>query len=52
MPRQGKPVQLHPQARIELQESASFYRNRGGENWAANCPIGANPPFAGVKTSA
>ena len=34
MPRQGKPVQLHPEARVELQESVSFCRNRGGELWA------------------
>jgi toxin ParE1/3/4 len=34
MPPQGKPVQLHPQARVELQESVNFYRNRGGEHWA------------------
>ncbi len=32
MPRPGKPVQLHPEARAELQESVNFYRNRGGEH--------------------
>lgn len=34
MPRPGKPVRLHPEARVEMQESVNFYRNRGGELWA------------------
>jgi plasmid stabilization system protein ParE len=34
MPRPGKPVRLHPEARAELQESVNFCRNRGGELWA------------------
>jgi len=31
MPVGGKPVQLHLEARAELQDSVSFYRERGGE---------------------
>jgi toxin ParE1/3/4 len=34
MPPQGKTVKLHPEARIELQASVSFYRERAGEPWA------------------
>ena len=34
MPLEGKPVQLHSEARAELQESVNFYRDRGGEFWA------------------
>jgi toxin ParE1/3/4 len=29
-----KPVRLHPEAQIELQESVEFYRERAGEQWA------------------
>lgn len=35
MPPQGKAVKLHPEARRELQESVSFYRERAGELWAS-----------------
>jgi toxin ParE1/3/4 len=35
MPPQGKVVKLHPEARIELQASVSFYRERAGEPWAS-----------------
>ncbi len=35
MPGQAKAVRLHPEARAELQDSVSFYRERGGERLAA-----------------
>ena len=35
MPPQGKAVKLHPEARIELQASVGFYRERAGELWAS-----------------
>ena len=34
MPPQGKALKLHPEARVELQESVTFYRERAGERWA------------------
>jgi plasmid stabilization system protein ParE len=35
MPPQSKAVKLHAEARVELQESIAFYRERAGERWAA-----------------
>ena len=35
MPPQGKAVRLDPEARIELQAAATFYRERAGEPWAS-----------------
>jgi hypothetical protein len=35
MPPQGKAVKLHAEARSELEESVSFYRERAGERWVS-----------------
>ena len=34
MPAQAKAVKLHAEARAELQQSVTFYRERAGERWA------------------
>jgi toxin ParE1/3/4 len=36
MPVAPKAIQLHAEARVELQTSVIFYRERAGERWAAS----------------
>jgi toxin ParE1/3/4 len=48
MPTRVKPLKLHPDARFELQESVTFYRNRGGEGLAQRFKQHVNAAFKAI----
>ena len=48
MPGYSKPVRLHPDARAELQDSVSFYRERGGERLATQFKQRAAEGFSAI----
>jgi toxin ParE1/3/4 len=44
----ARVVKLHPDARVELQESVAFYRERAGERWAQRFKLRVAEGFGAV----
>jgi toxin ParE1/3/4 len=51
MPVEGKPVKLHAGARSDLQESVTFYRERGGERWVARFKLRVAEGFNAIAAN-